>query len=185
MLALRQIILRSSSIVSRSASTWESVAVRYSEFGDPEKVLTLETESIPNNLQEGDVAVKILAAPVNPADINTIQGIYGIKPKLPSVAGNEGTAEVLAVGSAVRNVKPGDRTIFATDTPGSWRTLTVLPATQLLKIPSELPVSSAATLMINPCTAFRMLYDFTVSLSFLTFFIILKIRSSLSQSIHK
>lgn len=31
---------------------------------------------------------------------------------------------------------------------------------QVLKIPSGLPVDAAATVSVNPCTAFRMLKDF-------------------------
>ena len=31
---------------------------------------------------------------------------------------------------------------------------------QVLKIPPGLPVDSAATVSVNPCTAFRMLKDF-------------------------
>ena len=29
-------------------------------------------------------------APVNPADLNLIEGTYGIKPPLPAICGNEG-----------------------------------------------------------------------------------------------
>ena len=36
----------------------------------------------------------MLIAPVNPADINTIQGVYPVKKPLPAVPGNEGVAEV-------------------------------------------------------------------------------------------
>lgn len=37
-------------------------------------------------------------APVNPSDINQVQGKYGIKPQLPAVAGNEGVGVVKMVG---------------------------------------------------------------------------------------
>ena len=43
----------------------------------------------------------MLAAPVHPADINTIQGVYGIKPDLPTVPGIEGVAEVLQVSFGI------------------------------------------------------------------------------------
>lgn len=45
----------------------------YSEFGDPAKVLKCE-EVIIENLKCQDVLVRMLAAPINPADINTIEG---------------------------------------------------------------------------------------------------------------
>lgn len=45
----------------------------YSQFGDPTKVVKFkECEVPPLDCQE--VLVRMLAAPVNPADINTIQG---------------------------------------------------------------------------------------------------------------
>lgn len=44
--------------------------------------------------------------------------------------------------------------------PGSWcRNLVVLEH-QVLKIPAGLPVEAAATVSVNPCTAFRLLKDF-------------------------
>lgn len=44
-----------------------------------------------------DVSLKILAAPINPSDLNMVEGVYGIKAKLPAVAGNEGVAVVKEV----------------------------------------------------------------------------------------
>ncbi|KAK2106320.1 hypothetical protein P7K49_015834 [Saguinus oedipus] len=60
-----------------------------------------------------DVLVKMLAAPINPSDINMIQGNYGLLPELPAVGGNEGVAQVVAVGSSVTGLKPGDWVIPA------------------------------------------------------------------------
>lgn len=40
-------------------------------------------------------------------------GNYGILPKLPAVGGNEGVGQVVAVGSSVTGVKPGDWVIPA------------------------------------------------------------------------
>ena len=42
-----------------------------------------------------------MQAPINPSDINQIQGKYPIKPPLPAVAGNEGVARVIEVGPEV------------------------------------------------------------------------------------
>lgn len=44
--------------------------------------------------------------------------------------------------------------------PGMWRTWGVFPEEMLLKVPSDMPVLCAATLSVNPCTAFRVLTDF-------------------------
>lgn len=46
----------------------------YNEFGDPLKVVKFKECQVPP-LGPQDVLVRMLAAPINPADINTIQGI--------------------------------------------------------------------------------------------------------------
>lgn len=43
---------------------------------------------------------------------------------------------------------------------GTWRTAAVLKADDLVALPKDIPLLSAATLGVNPCTAFRMLSDF-------------------------
>lgn len=47
----------------------------YNEFGDPLHVVKFRESEVPC-LGPQDVLVRMLAAPVNPADINTIQGKY-------------------------------------------------------------------------------------------------------------
>lgn len=55
-----------------------------------------------------EVKVKMLFAPINPADLNMVQGSYPTQPPLPAVAGNEGVAQVVEVGPAAKNLKVGD-----------------------------------------------------------------------------
>lgn len=57
---------------------------------------------------KGEVTVEFLFSPINPADINMIQGNYPITPPLPAVGGSEGLARVLAVGEGVTGLKEGD-----------------------------------------------------------------------------
>lgn len=61
--------------VSRNVRQMSVVAhvLKYKEYGEPVKVVQLEEEIIADPKGK-EVLVKILAAPVNPADINTIQG---------------------------------------------------------------------------------------------------------------
>ncbi|XP_068773497.1 enoyl-[acyl-carrier-protein] reductase, mitochondrial isoform X3 [Struthio camelus] len=111
-------------------------------------------------LGDSHVHVKMLAAPINPADINMIQGTYAILSELPAVGGNEGVGQVVEIGSRVTSVKPGDWVIPADTGLGTWRTEAVFPEGTLLRVPSDIPVLCAATLSVNPCTAYRMLADF-------------------------
>jgi trans-2-enoyl-CoA reductase len=84
----------------------------------------------------------MLAATVNPADINTIQGSYAIKPPLPCIGGNEGVGEVENVGSSVKDLKKGDRVLPKTNAWGTWRTHAVCDAGNLYKVISNLKNSN-------------------------------------------
>ncbi|XP_017770401.1 PREDICTED: probable trans-2-enoyl-CoA reductase, mitochondrial [Nicrophorus vespilloides] len=131
----------------------------YAEYGDPCKVVQKCEEPLPD-IKGSDVLIRMLAAPVNPADINTIQGKYPSRPELPAVPGNEGVGEVVQVGSDVTDFCPGDRIVPLANLLGTWRSHAVLNSRQLLKIPKELGIVEASTLTVNPCTAYRMLKDF-------------------------
>ncbi|XP_036600618.1 enoyl-[acyl-carrier-protein] reductase, mitochondrial isoform X2 [Trichosurus vulpecula] len=134
-------------------------ALVYAQHGEPVKVVELKNLEL-RPLGKSDVRMKMLAAPVNPADINMIQGSYGILSELPAVGGNEGVGQVVEAGGAVTGVKPGDWVIPADPGFGTWRTEAVVSGESVIKIPSDIPLLCAATLSINPCTAYRMLSDF-------------------------
>ncbi|KAK1117055.1 hypothetical protein K0M31_016980 [Melipona bicolor] len=131
----------------------------YKEYGEPVDVLHVTTQSI-DQPENNQVSVKWLLAPVNPADINTIQGKYPSKPPLPAIPGNEGVGEVIAVGSNVKHLNIGDRVIPNNIHLGTWRTHANYTAEELMKVPKEVDAVEASMLNVNPCTAYRMLKDF-------------------------
>ncbi|XP_038850115.1 enoyl-[acyl-carrier-protein] reductase, mitochondrial-like isoform X2 [Salvelinus namaycush] len=122
-------------------------------------ICRLESMALPS-VGAKSVLVKLLAAPINPSDINMIQGSYAILPDLPAVGGNEGVAQILEVGSQVKALRPGDWVIPRDAGLGTWRTAAVLAEDDVISLPNDIPLFSAATLGVNPCTAFRMLSDF-------------------------
>ncbi len=134
-------------------------ALRYHEHGDPETVLTLEEIEIPGSLSAEEVLLRCLAAPVNPADLGQIRGLYGSLKELPAVGGNEGLAEVVESGSNAGGLRPGDRVRLPAST-GTWREFLVAPADGLFRAPADLPREQAAMAFVNPPTAWRMLRDF-------------------------
>uniref|UniRef100_A0A8C2VJK2 Enoyl-[acyl-carrier-protein] reductase, mitochondrial n=3 Tax=Chinchilla lanigera TaxID=34839 RepID=A0A8C2VJK2_CHILA len=150
---------RAASSYSASADPSRGRALIYANHGDPAKVVELKNVELAA-VGGSDVRVRMLAAPINPSDINMIQGNYGLLPKLPAVGGNEGVGQVVAVGSSVTGLKPGDWVIPANAGLGTWRTEAVFSEEALIEIPSDIPLQSAATLGVNPCTAYRMLVDF-------------------------
>ncbi|XP_045195674.2 enoyl-[acyl-carrier-protein] reductase, mitochondrial-like [Mercenaria mercenaria] len=144
----------------RYASSVNSMSVVYNEYGNPNKVLKTENCQLSKCLQADEVLVKMLMAPVNPSDINMVEGTYFMKPKLPAVAGNEGVGEVLDVGTNVKSLKTGDWVIPNQAGFGTWRTHAVADYPRLRKISNDIPPLSAATIVVNPSTAYRMLKDF-------------------------
>ncbi|XP_039603405.1 enoyl-[acyl-carrier-protein] reductase, mitochondrial [Polypterus senegalus] len=134
-------------------------ALLYRSHGQPDDVIKMEKMTLPD-IGAMDVRLRMLAAPVNPADINMIQGTYGILPSLPAVGGNEGLAEVIEVGNQVTALSPGDWVIPVDAEFGTWRIEAVCNERDLIPVPNDIPLLSAATIGVNPCTAYRMLHDF-------------------------
>ena len=133
-------------------------AVICRQFGAPEDVLELTREA-PGSPGPGQVRVSMLAAPVNPADINVIQGKYGFLPALPAHCGNEGVGEVVDLGEGVRGLEVGSR-VRPVPGVGTWREELIAPAEQLTPLPAGMQPEHAAMLTVNPATAYRMLHDF-------------------------
>lgn len=106
-----------------------------------------------------EVRVRLLAAPVNPADLNQIAGKYPVRFPLPATPGFEGVGVVEEIGAEVRDLQSGTRVILPHDF-GTWREECVLKASELVAIPAEIDVLQAAMLKINPFTAWRLLHDY-------------------------
>ncbi|EXJ92907.1 mitochondrial trans-2-enoyl-CoA reductase [Capronia epimyces CBS 606.96] len=148
----------------------QAKALVYSKYGEPQDVLSLHRHSI-SPAAGTSVVLRTLVAPINPADVNQIQGVYPAKPEMtialgtsePSaVAGNEGVAEVISTGSGVKDLKRGDWVIMKSTGMGTWRTHMAVDESQLLKIDNKegLTPLQVGTVSVNPCTAYRMLLDF-------------------------
>ncbi|XP_067862899.1 enoyl-[acyl-carrier-protein] reductase, mitochondrial isoform X3 [Heptranchias perlo] len=94
-------------LASSAAARGRREALVYRKHGEPLGVIQLENLELPQ-LGDSDIRAQMLAAPINPSDINMVQGTYPVLPDLPAIGGNEGVGQVLDVGSKVTNVKPGD-----------------------------------------------------------------------------
>jgi len=150
-----------SSTVQVRRVTVDCVARRlgYFEYGDPGKVVSLQEERLQTELGPGQVLTKYLLCPVNPADINTLQGSYPIRPALPAVGGGEGVAEVVTAGPDC-SLKPGDWVLPGKPMSGTWVSHSVSRQEDWIPVRNDIPAMGAATMMVNPCTALRMLLDF-------------------------
>lgn len=130
----------------------------FRSFGVPEDVVEVETIE-PSPPSANEVSVRMEAAPINPADLNYIEGVYGVKPDLPAAAGLEGFGRVSATGPGVTTLAVGDPVIFLSSR-GTWASEVVCPAGSVIPIPAGLDPIQAAMLKVNPLTALRLLQDF-------------------------
>eukprot|EP00981_Chlorochromonas_danica_P011714 scaffold4233_cov180-Ochromonas_danica.AAC.5 len=138
-----------------------ALAVRYHKNGAPADVYKLETvEPLTAPLANDEVQVKFLAAPINPSDINLAEGVYGKKPALPAVGGNEGVAVVTKVGKDVKRVKEGDWVLPAVAPFGTWRQEARANEKQWIRVRNDIPAAYAATMAVNMGTAMRLLKDY-------------------------
>jgi len=128
--------------------------------GPPAEVTELlpQAQPIPG---PGEVLVRMIAAAVNPADLNFIEGTYGSKPPLPCVPGMEGSGVIESLGEGVSdafpNINPG-LPVLPLLTPGNWATWRVMPAEQIFVLPEGIDPLQAALMRVNPPTACGLLH---------------------------
>src|SRR5262245_32944851 len=84
---------------------------QFSTFGRPEDVIACIDAADPPAPQADEAALEVLAFPLNPADLLTLEGLYAHRPALPACPGAECVARVTAVGAAVADVRVGDLVI--------------------------------------------------------------------------
>jgi trans-2-enoyl-CoA reductase len=130
----------------------------YETHGKPADVLKLKQEPWPKPAA-GEVIVEMRAAPINPADINAIEGKYPGRREVPAVPGFEGSGIVVELGAGVHDPPIGTLVILPHHI-GTWRAALAVKAGELVAVPSEIDPTQAAMLKINPMTAWRLLHDY-------------------------
>jgi trans-2-enoyl-CoA reductase len=133
-------------------------AAVYETHGNPADVLRIETRSWPTPAAD-EVVVKMSAAPINPADLNQIEGKYPVRPELPATPGFEGAGIVVESGAEVKGLTSGALVILPHNI-GTWRDAVAVKAQELVVVPDGIEPVQAAMLKINPLTAWRLLHDY-------------------------
>jgi len=133
-------------------------AIQIDAFGNPAEVLKLVELPDVGPPGAGEVVIALEASPINMSDLLMISGRYGYRPKLPSIVGTEGVGRVVAVGSGVKHLKEGDRTLVPYPAP-AWAERIKTDATRLRPLAGD-NVQQLAMLGINPPTAYLMLTDY-------------------------
>src|SRR5213080_660224 len=133
-------------------------AAVYETHGNPADVLRVELRPWPTPALD-EAVVKMSAAPINPADLNQIEGKYPVRPELPATPGFEGAGIVVELGSGLTNLTSGALVILPHNV-GTWRDAVVVKAEDLVVVPAGIEPVDAAMLKINPMTAWRLLHDY-------------------------
>jgi trans-2-enoyl-CoA reductase len=133
-------------------------AVVYETHGNPADVLRLETRPWPEPAAD-EAVVQMRAAPINPADINSIEGKYPGYRQVPAVPGMEGAGVVVDLGEKAKGIAKGALVILPHNL-GTWREAMAVKATELIAVPPEIDPVQAAMLKINPLTAWRLLHGY-------------------------
>ncbi len=124
-------------------------AIRIHSFGGPEAMKWEEvTVGAP---APNEVRLKATAIGLNYIDTYHRSGLYKIP--LPSVLGREAAAVVEEVGSAVTDLKVGDRVAYVASPIGAYAEARVMPADKMVKIPAGISDSQAASMMLKGMTA--------------------------------
>ncbi len=132
-------------------------SIRFDRFGEPTSVLRLEEVPAPSP-GASEVLIRMRARPINPSDLLTVRGFYGVRPQLPATPGYEGMGVIEAVGPEVRGFRAGQR-VVPTRTAGSWQELVVASASNVVAVPDGVPDESAAQLLVNPLSAWVMVVE--------------------------
>ena len=133
-------------------------AAVYETHGNPPDVLHVESRPWPTPAP-GEAVVKMRAAPINPADLNQIEGKYPIRAELPATPGFEGAGVVVEIAPGASNVPAGALVILPHNI-GTWRDAVAVKADELVVVPKGIEPVHAAMLKINPMTAWRLLHDY-------------------------
>ena len=125
---------------------------------DPQSVI----EAVPFELPvpaQGQALVAVLAAPINPSDLLTLTGEYGILPPLPAVGGNEGVGRVVELGPDTQGPAVG-QTVLLPAGIGTWASHVLAPVAKLVPLPNGADPQQLAMLTVNPPTASLLLGNF-------------------------
>jgi NADPH:quinone reductase-like Zn-dependent oxidoreductase len=133
-------------------------AVVFESFGDPSAVLSVRDVADPRP-GPGEVRVRMILSPINPSDVLTVQGLYGVLPRLPATPGFEGVGIVDEVGPGLpaRLLKlKGKRVVAINSAGGNWAEMAIIPWRQARPVSDDITDEQAACFFVNPATVLAM-----------------------------
>jgi len=126
-----------------------SLAVQIARNGGPEEMKLVDVDvGAPG---PGEVRIRHHAIGLNFIDVYQRTGLYTLP--MPLNLGMEGAGVVEAVGDGVQHLQPGDRVAYASNPPGSYSEVRVMPATYVCQLPDSIDFETGAAMMLKGLTA--------------------------------
>ena len=124
-------------------------AIQITAFGGPEQMKLVDCEV--GEPGPGEIRIRHHACGLNFIDVYQRTGLYANP--LPLTLGMEGAGVVEAVGAGVTHLRAGDRAAYASNPPGSYSEVRVMPAKTVLRLPEGIAFDTAAGMMLKGLTA--------------------------------
>ncbi|NMM12083.1 MAG: quinone oxidoreductase [Rhodoferax sp.] len=126
-----------------------SRAIRIDQNGGPEQLKLVQvTVGDPG---PGEIRIRHHAVGLNFIDVYQRSGLYALP--MPLQLGMEAAGVVEAVGEGVTHLQVGDRAAYASQPPGSYCELRVMPAKCVCKLPDAISFETGAAMMLKGLTA--------------------------------
>jgi len=124
-------------------------AVRIEQPGGPEQLKLVEVSV--GEPGPGEIRIRHHAIGLNFIDVYQRSGVYTLP--MPLQLGMEAAGVVDAVGEGVAHLKAGDRAAYASQPPGSYCEMRVMPAMNVCKLPDAISFETGAAMMLKGLTA--------------------------------
>jgi NADPH2:quinone reductase len=98
----------------------------------------------------GEIRIRHHACGLNYIDVYQRSGVYPLP--MPLSLGMEGAGVIEAVGEGVTHLAVGDRAAYASNPPGSYCALRVMPAKCVVKLPDAISFETGAAMMLKGLT---------------------------------
>jgi len=125
-----------------------SRAIQIAAFGGPEQLQLVDVQV--GDPGPGEIRIRHHASGLNYIDVYQRTGLY--QAPLPLLLGMEGAGVVEAVGEGVTHLAAGDRAAYASNPPGSYSELRVMPAKNVVKLPDAISFETGAAMMLKGLT---------------------------------
>jgi NADPH2:quinone reductase len=123
-------------------------AIRVTAYGGPEVLQLAQVEV--GEPGPGEIRIRHHACGLNFIDVYQRTGLY--QNPLPLMLGMEGAGVVEAVGDGVTHLEPGDRAAYASNPPGGYSELRVMPARTVVRLPDAIDFETGAAMMLKGLT---------------------------------